>query len=129
MPILLAATLLAVGFTDVAPVIEKRCVGCHQPGEIAPMAFTSYQEVRPWAKAIRAAVIKKSMPPWSADPAKSVHMANSRALTPKEIDTLVKWVDAGAPEGKPATIHTQPRADQTNTKGATSWTVRTCERL
>ncbi len=110
MPILLAATLLAaVAFPDVAPIIEKRCVSCHQPGEIAPMAFTSYQEVRPWAKAIRAAVLKKSMPPWSADPAKSVHMANSRALTPNEIDILVKWVDAGAPEGTTATVRTTPR--------------------
>ena len=57
MTLLLAATLLAVAFPDVAPIIEKRCVSCHQPGEIAPMAFTSYEEVRPWAKGIRAAVI------------------------------------------------------------------------
>lgn len=102
------SALTATSFSDVAPVIEKRCVGCHQPGEIAPMAFTSYQEIRPWAKAIRAAVIRKSMPPWHADPAKSVHIANSRALSTKEIETIVEWVDAGAPAGT-ATIRTTPR--------------------
>jgi hypothetical protein len=112
MPILLAAaTLLATGFSDVAPILENRCVSCHQAGEIAPMPFTSYEEVRPWAKAIRAAVIRKSMPPWHADPAKSVHIANSRALSNKEIDTLVKWVDAGAPgpQGSRVAIRTTPR--------------------
>jgi len=92
----------------VAPVIEKRCTGCHQSGEIAPMPFTSYQEIRPWAKAIRAALIRKSMPPWHADPAHSVPIANSRALSAREIDTLVEWVDAGAPGGD-AAIHVAPR--------------------
>ena len=38
---------------DVAPIIQKNCMVCHRPGEVAPMSFTNYKEVRPWAKAIR----------------------------------------------------------------------------
>ena len=110
--LLLLAAMSALGattFSDLAPVIEKRCVGCHQAGEIAPMPLTNFEEIRPWAKAIRAAVLRKSMPPWSANPAQTVHLANSRALSPKEIDTITSWVDAGAPGGNTA-IHTSPRA-------------------
>ena len=83
---------------DVAPIIQARCQGCHRPGEAAPMSFGSYQEVRPWAKAIRGAVLTKKMPPWFAD-AKYGHFANDMSLSKAEIDTIVSWVDAGAPEG------------------------------
>src|SRR5205085_6927863 len=48
---------------DIAPIIQKNCMVCHRPGEIAPMSFTSYKEVRPWAKSIREAVTKGQMPP------------------------------------------------------------------
>jgi hypothetical protein len=113
LPLLfLAAALSALSapaFSDIAPLIEKRCVGCHRAGEIAPMAFTTYEEIRPWAKAIRAAVLRKSMPPWHADPAKSVHIANSRALTDREIDAIVQWVDAGAPGDNRSKIRIAPR--------------------
>src|SRR5690349_4181306 len=58
-----------VTFTrDVAPVLHKRCVECHRQGEVAGIAFTSYKEVRPWAKAIKERVLTRSMPPWLADP-------------------------------------------------------------
>src|SRR5262245_66293316 len=53
---------------DVAPILFKSCAECHRPGEIGPMSLMSYQEARPWAKAIRERVADKSMPPWSADP-------------------------------------------------------------
>lgn len=87
------------GFADVAPVFEKNCVTCHRKGEIGPMPLTSYAEIRPWAKAIRASVLKRSMPPWHADPNRSKHFANNRALSTAEVDRIVRWVDAGAPEG------------------------------
>src|SRR4051812_19895180 len=53
---------------DVWPILQTRCVTCHQPGAIGPMAFTSYAEARPWARAIREAVVSRSMPPWHAAP-------------------------------------------------------------
>ena len=89
----------AVTYDDVKPILRDRCEGCHRPGEIAPMAFGTYKQTRPWAKAIRQAVIDRSMPPWHADAETSRRIRNARALTKTEIDTLVKWVDGGAAEG------------------------------
>jgi len=83
---------------DVAPILNKRCVECHRAGEAAPMALTSYAEVRPFAKAIREAVIANRMPVWLASP-KHGHFKNDRRLTDIEKDVITKWVAAGAPEG------------------------------
>ena len=83
---------------DVEPVLQKHCQECHRPGEIAPFALLSYQDARPWAKAIREDVLTKKMPPWFADPAVG-HFTNDRSLSKQEIDTLVAWVDSGAKEG------------------------------
>ena len=80
------------------PILQKNCQSCHRPGEIAPMSFLTYQDVRPWAKAIKAAVVKRQMPPWFADPAYG-HFANDKRLTDAEIATLIAWVDGGAVEG------------------------------
>src|SRR5579872_2314716 len=92
---------------DVLPVLQKNCQSCHRAGEVAPMSFMSYQETRPWAKAIKAAVLSKKMPPWFADP-KYGHFQNDRRLTDTEVATLVNWADGGAPEGdakdKPAPV-------------------------
>ena len=83
---------------DVLPVFQQRCQECHRPGEAVPMALIGYQESRPWAKAIKQAVLSKKMPPWFADPNYG-HFSNDRTLSKKEVDTIVAWVDAGAPEG------------------------------
>src|SRR5438445_361324 len=83
---------------DVLLILQNRCQECHRPGEVAPMAFVTYQQTRPWTKAIREAVLLKKMPPWFAEPGYGP-FANDRSLSAQEIDTLVKWVDAGAPEG------------------------------
>ena len=83
---------------DVLPIMQKRCQNCHRPGEVAPMSFLTYQDVRPWAKAIREAVLTRKMPPWFADPHYG-KFANDRSLNKDEIDTLVSWVDAGVREG------------------------------
>ncbi len=83
---------------DVLPIMQKRCQNCHRPGEVAPMSFLTYQDVRPWAKAIREAVLTRKMPPWFADPHYG-KFVNDRSLNKDEIDTLVSWVDAGVREG------------------------------
>jgi hypothetical protein len=84
---------------DVAPILYKSCVSCHRPGEIGPMALISYQDARPWSKSIREKVVKKEMPPWSADPARSVKFRNDPSLTPAQIATIAAWVDGGSPKG------------------------------
>ena len=87
---------------DAWPILESHCVNCHQTGEVAPMAFTSYKQVRPWASAIREAVLSGKMPPWHAAPESSHAFRNDRSLSKAEIETLVEWVDSGAAEGVPA---------------------------
>ena len=83
---------------DVAPIIFRHCAECHRPNQIAPMSLLSYQEVRPWAKGIRAKVHSRQMPPWFADP-RFGKFANDKSLSQAEIDTIAAWVDAGAPQG------------------------------
>src|SRR6266852_7975516 len=91
----------SVTFTkDVAPVLQKNCQGCHRPGEAAPFSLLTYEQARPWAKAMKEAVLLKKMPPWFADPHYG-KFSNDRSLSQKEIDTLVAWSDAGAPQGDP----------------------------
>jgi hypothetical protein len=83
---------------DVLPILEKNCQTCHRPGEIAPMPFVTYRDVRPYAKAIKAAVLTHKMPPWFADPQYG-HWANAPKLTDADIRTLADWADLGAEEG------------------------------
>ena len=97
-----------VTFTkDVAPIIQKNCQMCHRPGEVAPMAFMSYKEVRPWARSIREQVVSRVMPPWFADP-KHGEFANNARLSQKDIDTIVAWVEGGAKEGEPKDMPPNP---------------------
>jgi hypothetical protein len=96
-----AATAAAPTFhADVEPILQRRCQTCHRPGDIAPMSLMTYEEVRPWAKAIRSAVAQKKMPPWFADPAHGVYR-NDPSLSEPELETLIEWIDAGAPQGNP----------------------------
>jgi hypothetical protein len=89
---------------DVLPILQKSCQSCHRPGQIAPMPFLSYQSTRPWAKAIKEAVLARKMPPWTADP-RYGRFLNNPTLTQREIDTLAAWAESGAPEGG---AHDQP---------------------
>jgi len=99
----------SVTFTkDVAPIIQKNCVVCHRPGEVAPMAFTNYKEVRPWARSIREKVVTREMPPWFADP-KHGEFSNDCRLSQKEIDTIAAWVEGGALEGDPKEMPANPK--------------------
>jgi len=98
-----AATNSVTFSKDVAPILQANCQGCHRPGEAAPMPLETYQQARPWAKAMKQAVLARKMPPWFADPQYG-HFRNDRSLPQKDIDTLVAWVDAGAPEGDPKNL-------------------------
>ncbi len=93
---------------DVAAILNARCVGCHRAGEIAPMPLTSYQEIRPFAKAIREAVAEGKMPPWHADP-NIGKFSNDRRLTQEQIGTILRWVNSGAPEGDPKDLPPAPK--------------------
>jgi hypothetical protein len=99
---------LEVSFNkDVLPILQKNCQSCHRPGEVAPMSLLTYGSARPWAKAIKEAVVSKKMPPWFADP-RYGDFRNDPRLSEQEIRTLAAWADAGAPEGdakdKPAPV-------------------------
>ena len=80
------------------PILQEHCQQCHRPGELAPMSLMTYREVRPFAAAIKEAVALKKMPPWFADPNYG-HFSNDRSLSQHDIDILVAWAKAGAPEG------------------------------
>jgi hypothetical protein len=92
---------------DVAPILYANCVTCHRPGEIAPMSLISYQEVRPWARAITRKIADGSMPPWHAE-APTGTFSNERKLTAGEKATLERWAAAGAPEGDPKELKPPP---------------------
>ena len=70
---------------DVAPILYINCVVCHRPGEVAPMSLITYQNVRPWARAIKNKVVNHEMPPWGAGPG-SMRIANDRSLPANDID-------------------------------------------
>jgi mono/diheme cytochrome c family protein len=100
---------------DVAPVLYKHCVECHRAGEFAPMPLVKYEDVRPWAKSIRERVVAREMPPWSADP-RYGKFKNDPRLSEQEIETISRWVAAGAPKGDLKDLPATP-------KFAEGWTI------
>ncbi len=92
---------------DVAPILFRKCTGCHHPNDVAPMSFLEYKSVRPWAKSIKEAVLLKRMPPWFADPHAGT-FSNDPSLTDSEKETIVRWVDEGAKEGDPHELPNVP---------------------
>ena len=100
---------------QIAPLFMKNCMSCHRQGEIAPMALTSYKEIRPWAKSIREKIITREMPPWHADSAHG-KWANDRRMSQADIDTIVKWIDGGTIEGNAKDLPPMP-------KFATGWQI------
>jgi hypothetical protein len=92
---------------DVAPIFYKSCTSCHRPGEIAPMSLLTFKDARPYARAIATKVSTGAMPPWHADPAHGEFL-NDRRLAPSDKETILRWVKAGAPEGRAADLPPQP---------------------
>jgi len=95
---------------DVAPILFNHCVKCHQTGELASrVSLVSYDTARPWAESIKQKVVTREMPPWPADPARSLKFRNDARLSQLDIDTIVAWVDAGAPRGNDADLPPMPK--------------------
>jgi mono/diheme cytochrome c family protein len=98
-----AQTAAAPTFTkDVARIFQEKCEACHRADSIAPMSLVTYEEARPWARSIRDRVRSRQMPPWHVDKTIGIQdFKNDRSLSDEQIDTVVRWVDAGAPKGDP----------------------------
>lgn len=88
---------------DIAPILQRKCQDCHRPGAIAPMSLLTYQDVRPYARAIKTRTERRAMPPWAIDRNVGItKFKDDPSLTDQEIATIGRWVDAGAPLGNPA---------------------------
>ena len=98
----------ATFYRDALPIFQGHCQTCHRAGGIAPMAFETYEQTRPFAGAIRESTRNRSMPPWFADPSVG-HFSNDLSLNAREIAMLAAWADAEAPAGNvadaPAPLH------------------------
>jgi mono/diheme cytochrome c family protein len=85
---------------EVSRIIQDNCQICHQPGQIGPMSFTSYEEIRPWAPLTRLKVMEREMPPYQYDHDIGVQeLKDEWRMSEEDINTLVAWVDAGSPMG------------------------------
>src|SRR6516165_1339390 len=95
---------------DVAPILQKTCQTCHRPGSIGPMSLLTYEDARPWARSIKDLVSRRQMPPWHVDRTVGIRrFKDDPSLSDAELQTIVNWVDAGAPRGNPADMPS-PRA-------------------
>jgi hypothetical protein len=99
-----AAQAQQVTFTkDVVPILQRSCQTCHRPDSIAPMSLMTYDEARPWARAIKQKVATREMPPWFIDRQVGVRkFKDDPSLTDDEIATIASWVDGGAVRGNPS---------------------------
>ncbi len=95
---------------EISRIVYKRCTACHREGASA-MAFLTYEDVRPWAKAIRDEVLNRRMPPWGAIKGFG-EFRDDPSLTQDEIDRIAEWVEGGAPEGDPLLLPTLPALQQ-----------------
>src|SRR5262245_39267158 len=100
---------------DVAPIVADKCQDCHRPGQVAPFSLLTYQDARPWARSIKTKVQARLMPPWHIDRTVGIQgFKNDRSLTDEQIDTIVRWVDAGAPQGDPKDLPAPRQFDDSN---------------
>jgi len=104
-----AAAHAPVTFTkDVAPILQRSCVVCHRPDQIAPMSLKTYEDARPYARSIKNRVVSRIMPPWHIERNVGITtFKNDPSLTEDEIATIAAWVDQGAPKGNPADMPAQ----------------------
>src|SRR5262245_35245788 len=111
LSVLSAAATTAAGQTtrpaptftrDVAPIFQEKCEACHRSDSIGPMSLVTYEDARPWVRSIAARVGARQMPPWHLNKSVGVQkFENDRSLSDAQIDTILKWVAAGAPKGDP----------------------------
>ena len=115
-PVFAADASKPVSFSkDVAPILQAKCQECHQPNSIAPMSLITYEEARPWARSIRERVSTRQMPPWHIDKGVGVQkFKNDMSLTDQQIETIVSWVDQGAPQGNPKDMPPPKALNTTN---------------
>lgn len=86
---------------DVAPILQDKCVECHRPNSIAPMSLLTYEEAKVYAPLIKYMVDNRIMPPWGLNPTVGIQeYKNDREITEEQRQTLIQWVDAGAPLGE-----------------------------
>ena len=103
-----AARTDTVTFTkDIAPILQRSCQSCHRPDSLAPMSLISYEEVRPFARAIKQRTGLRNkrgvMPPWFIEKDLGIqHFKDDISLSDAEVATIAKWADSGAPQGSPA---------------------------
>src|ERR1700726_379894 len=95
-----------VTFTrDVAPILQRSCQNCHRPDSLAPMSFLTYEDVRPWARAIKTKVTAREMPPWFIDRTVGIsQFKDDPSLSDRDIATIAAWADGGAVKGDPADL-------------------------
>src|SRR5678816_2740241 len=87
---------------DIAPIFQEKCEACHRPDSIAPMSLKTFSEVRPWVRSIKSRVEARNMPPWQIDRSVGVQkFKNDRSLNDDQYATVMKWIEAGAPQGDP----------------------------
>src|SRR3954449_8592124 len=96
---------------DVAPIFYKSCIECHRPTMFAPMSLTTYEDARPWVRSIKQRVTARTMPPWGSDMPHGV-LSNDPRLTDTEVQTIVSWIDGGAPKGESEDMPKMPALAQ-----------------
>src|SRR2546428_7192941 len=90
---------------EVAPILQQHCQECHRPNAIAPMSLLTYEEVRPWAKAIKERVSARMMPPWFIDPNVGINeFKNYGGPSEEVLAAYVKWGRAWAPQWNPRSM-------------------------
>jgi len=92
---------------EIARIVYPRCASCHKPDGSA-FSLMTYNEARPWAKAIQEEVLERRMPPWGAVKGFG-DFRNDQALTPEQIEVIADWVEGGAPEGEPKDLPEPPK--------------------
>ena len=87
---------------DIAPIFQAKCEACHRADSMAPMSLKTFAEVRPWVRSIHVRVADRQMPPWQIERSVGIQkFKNDRSLTDEERLTVLKWIDDGAPAGRP----------------------------
>lgn len=97
---------------EISRIVNNRCIACHAAG--SSVSFASYDEARPWAKAIAEEVLERRMPPWGAVKGFG-EFRDDPSLTQPEIDMIVNWVEGGAPKGDDIFLLAPSRAEPVRT--------------